>query len=101
MALGKLTYASSLFIAVGLFGVARLAFGTKPEATEAPSPAPRDVRGAAIERASVEHPIHASGLLRAKKELDLAFLLGGEVSWVSVDVGAHVKKGQVLSLIHI
>ena len=103
MALGKLTYAGSLFIAVGLLGVARLALGTKPEGVSVTgTPAmrgPRDVRAATIERAPMDHPIHTSGLLRAKKELDLGFLLGGEVTWVGVDVGAHVKKGQVLARI--
>jgi RND family efflux transporter MFP subunit len=57
------------------------------------------VRTAAPAREPVSHPIRATGTMRAKKEVDLAFLVGGEVSWVGVDVGAHVRRGQVLARI--
>jgi RND family efflux transporter MFP subunit len=58
---------------------------------------PTQVRLAAIGRGPVSHPIHAAGQIRAKSQVDLAFLVGGEVSWVAVDVGSKVRRGQILA----
>ena len=43
------------------------------------------------------HPIRGTGTTRAREEVDLSFLVGGEVTWVGVDVGSRVKRGQVLA----
>jgi multidrug efflux system membrane fusion protein len=54
-------------------------------------------RLAPVERHPVSHPIHATGQIRAKSQIDLGFLVGGEVTWVGVDVGTKVRRGQVLA----
>jgi RND family efflux transporter MFP subunit len=50
-------------------------------------------------RGAISHPIRTTGMTRATKELDLAFLVGGQVTWVGVDVGSSVTRGQVLARI--
>ena len=65
----------------------------------APPPEARPVRVAAPTRGAIGHPIRTTGMTRATKELDLAFLVGGQVTWVGVDVGSPVTRGQVLARI--
>lgn len=57
------------------------------------------VRLAEVERGDLAHPLHGSGTLGARHELDLSFKVGGVVSKVFVEAGARVRKGQVLALI--
>jgi len=52
-----------------------------------------------VRREAMAHPIRATGRTSAKRSVDLGFLVGGEVVWVGVDVGARVKRGQVLARI--
>jgi membrane fusion protein, multidrug efflux system len=59
--------------------------------------APIQARLAAVAHGPVSHPIHAAGQIRAKSQVDLAFLVGGEVSWVGVEVGSKVRRGQLLA----
>lgn len=61
------------------------------------SPQAIPVRLASVERHALSHPIHATGQIRAKSQIDLGFLVGGEVAWVGVDVSAKVRRGQVLA----
>jgi multidrug efflux system membrane fusion protein len=63
----------------------------------APPPAPVAVTVATVERGEVARPIRATGVIRAKAEVNLAFLVGGKVTWVGPDVGARVRRGQVLA----
>ncbi len=64
-----------------------------------PASPPHPVRLAHVERGSMSHPIRATGVIRAKNELDLGFLVGGQVAWVGVDVGSNVHRGQPLARI--
>jgi RND family efflux transporter MFP subunit len=71
--------------------------GKQGTAEVAPSAKAIPVRLAAVERHALSHPIHATGQIRAKSQIDLGFLVGGEVAWVGADVGAKVRRGQVLA----
>jgi RND family efflux transporter MFP subunit len=65
-----------------------------------PEPAPKAlVSVAPVVRGSIEHPLHGAGLVYAERELSLGFKVGGVVSQVRVDVGAKVKKGDVLATV--
>jgi RND family efflux transporter MFP subunit len=57
------------------------------------------VRAASVEHRPIAHPIRVTGLVRSKNEIELSFLVGGEVKWVGVDVGTNVRRGQVLARI--
>jgi len=57
----------------------------------------KPIRAAAVEHRPVAHPICATGTVRSKNNLELSFLLGGQVTWVGVDVGSVVHRGQALA----
>ena len=59
----------------------------------------KPVRVAAVEHRPVQHPIRATGQVHSKYELSLSFLVGGQVTWVGVDVGSSVRRGQILARI--
>jgi len=59
----------------------------------------KPIRIAAVERRPMMHPICATGTVRTKNNLELSFLIGGQVTWVGVDVGSVVHRGQVLARI--
>ncbi len=84
---------------LGVIGAAMARAAVQGPAETSPSAAEpaKSVRVANVERRKLEHPIRASGTVRAKNELELGFLLSGEVSWVGVDVGSRVRRGQVLA----
>jgi RND family efflux transporter MFP subunit len=88
---------------IGLFLTVSQASESSARKQEASSGLPSEaakpilVRLASVERRAMSHPIHATGQLRAKSQIDLGFLVGGEVAWVGVDVGAKVRRGQVLA----
>lgn len=75
-------------------------------ATSRPSPAsssphqvakPIPAQVAPVERHALARPIRAAGQLRAKSQIDLGFLIGGQVAWIGVEVGSTVRRGQVLA----
>ena len=97
-----------LFEAAALAPVVGLIFSVS--AAQDPRPENQPVRAAAgqhetptpatvapVERGLVSHPIHAAGQIRAKTQVDLAFLVGGEVTWVGADVGSRIRRGQILA----
>jgi len=57
------------------------------------------VRLAAVMHERQPLPVRVSGMLVAKRELDLAFKTGGIVRRVLVEEGARVRKGQTLATI--
>ncbi|HEY6879650.1 MAG TPA: efflux RND transporter periplasmic adaptor subunit [Polyangiales bacterium] len=57
------------------------------------------VRLAQVERGDLLRPLHGSGTLGARHELDLSFKVGGVVSKVFVEAGARVRKGQLLAAV--
>ncbi|NUR86171.1 MAG: biotin/lipoyl-binding protein, partial [Nonomuraea sp.] len=69
-----------------------LAFATSDD-----SPAPVQVRLAAAERGTVVSTVTAAGSTVDGSRRDLAFGTPGTLTKVSVKVGSHVKKGQVLA----
>lgn len=78
------------------------AFGAGSAAHAATPPqAPRatPVQLAPVTRGPITRQIRASGTLDAARELDLSFKVGGVVLRVTVDEGAHVKKGQPLAIV--
>jgi multidrug efflux system membrane fusion protein len=52
-----------------------------------------------VRREPVTHLVRAAGVLRAKRELELSFKVGGVIQRVAVEEGAHVKRGQLLCLL--
>ncbi|MDB4941623.1 MAG: Membrane-fusion protein [Labilithrix sp.] len=64
---------------------------------ETPAPAAFAVRVAEVQRGPVAHPVHGTGVVRLKNEVDLSFKVGGVVTTVLVEEGAVVKRGQVLA----
>ena len=85
--------------AIGLVLTVFAAQTPSPRVMPGPTTSPRAVpaRLAPVARGLVAHPIRATGQIRAKSQIDLAFLVGGEVTWVGVDVGTKVRRGQVLA----
>ena len=69
------------------------ACGKAPQA-EAP---PRPVRLMKLQSAGADHAVRYSGNVQARIESRLGFRVGGKVAARVVDVGATVKKGQVLA----
>lgn len=57
------------------------------------------VRLSPVERGSFQLPVHAAGTLGARHELELSFKVGGVVTQVPLEQGAHVRKGQLLASI--
>jgi RND family efflux transporter MFP subunit len=55
------------------------------------------VRLARVEHGPIARPIEAPGTLAAASEHDVSFEIGGKIAQLLVDVGAEVKKGQVLA----
>src|SRR5687767_5556189 len=53
----------------------------------------------AVRREPVTHLVRAAGVLRAKRELDLSFKVGGVIQRVAVEEGARVKRGQLLCVL--
>lgn len=68
-----------------------------PQATEAESPKPIQV--AEIRFAPAEQPRAFAGVIRARREADLAFRAGGRIAARLVDMGATVTAGQDLARI--
>lgn len=90
-----------------LFGLGRLAIpmalvlltlgGCKKKA-EAPSVA-RPVRSVVVEKREVSDPKVASGHLRARDEINLAFRISGRIIQRKVGVGDKVQAGQTVALL--
>lgn len=53
----------------------------------------------AVRSEPVTHLVRAAGVVRAKRELDLSFKVGGVVQRVAVEEGARVKRGQLLCVL--
>lgn len=79
--------------AAGAVACLLVACGKKPEA-EAP---PRPVRLMKLQPAGADNAVTYSGNIQARIESRLGFRVGGKVAARLVDVGATVKKGQVLA----
>ncbi len=88
-----------LFFGLGVVAIAVSALPAHPgPAAQAVEPQ-RLVRVASVEHRAIAHPIRGTGLVRSKNEIELSFLVGGEVTWVGADVGTNVRRGQVLARI--
>jgi RND family efflux transporter MFP subunit len=70
---------------------------SEDDAASPASPRPTLARVATVERHPLSRPIRAAGQVRAKSQIDLGFLIGGQVAWIGVDVGNRVRRGQVLA----
>ena len=90
-----------------LFGLGRLAvpmaltllvLGACKKEAEAP-PVVRPVRSVVVEKREVKDPKVASGHLRARDEVNLAFRIGGRIIQRKVDVGDKVQAGQTVALL--
>lgn len=55
------------------------------------------VRAAKVITKMLSFPIHTSGKVAAKAEMNLSFKVGGVLRRMHFDEGAHVRKGQVLA----
>jgi len=75
-----------------------VALGACKKKAEAP-PVVRPVRSVVVEKRMVKDPKVASGHLRARDEVDLAFRIGGRVIERKVDVGDMVQAGQTVALL--
>lgn len=89
MRMGKLT--SVLVILTGLIGVA----GCKEKA--APQSEVRPVRTVVADPKPIDDDRQAVGEIRARQESDIGFRVSGKLVARTVDVGAVVKKGDVLA----
>jgi RND family efflux transporter MFP subunit len=78
--------------------LALLALGACNKEPEAP-PVVRPVRSVVVEKREVKDPKIASGHLRARDEVNLAFRIAGRIIQRSVDVGDKVQAGQTVALL--
>ena len=60
------------------------------------SSARKDLDSVQIEKGSVRHEIILTGQIKATEHAQLKFLSSGELSWIGVEEGDWVKKGQYL-----
>jgi membrane fusion protein, multidrug efflux system len=89
-----------------LAALALLAAAPQLGGCESPARAagPREERAIPVVLSAVRHEpvtrlVRAAGVLRAKRELDLSFKVGGVIQRVAVEEGAHVRRGQLLCLL--
>src|SRR6476620_1856804 len=75
-----------------------LALGACKKKAEAPSVV-RPVCSVVVEKREVRDPKVASGHLRARDEVNLAFRIGGRIIQRKVDVGDMVQAGQTVALL--
>jgi len=89
----------SIFSVIGLFYSVFAGSQRKTQSANSNPTASKAIPAqlALVERRAISHPIHATGQMRAKSQIDLGFLVGGQVDWIGVDVGAKVHRGQVLA----
>ena len=78
--------------------LALLALGACKKKVEAP-PVVRPVRSVVVEKREVKDPKVASGHLRARDEVNLAFRIGGRIIQRKVGVGDKVQAGQTVALL--
>jgi membrane fusion protein, multidrug efflux system len=81
-----------------LMALALLAFGACQKKAEAP-PVVRPVRSIVVEKREVKDPKVASGHLRARDEVNLAFRIGGRMIERRVGVGDRVQAGQTVAVL--
>ena len=102
------TSRAGIKVLVVVFGVG--AFGIVAERHLAASPSPGNsttvdspprVEVVRPRRVTMAHRLQTNATLEAFEEADLFAKVSGYLSDVRVDIGDHVKAGQVLSLIHI
>jgi RND family efflux transporter MFP subunit len=82
------------FIALVLPAVALGGCGESPQAAPKPPPV---VRVQAAKVTSLASSVTLTGEIAARVESDLAFRIEGRIASRNVDVGDHVKKGQILA----
>src|SRR5439155_2843315 len=58
-----------------------------------------EIRTAKVERGDVVSSVSATGVLQALTTVDVKSNAGGEVKELKVDVGTHVKKGDLIARI--
>ena len=90
---------TALFLGLGAVAIAVSAVPAHRNPVSKVAESERIVRTANVEHRPIAHPIRVTGLIRSKNEVELSFLVGGEVTWVGVDVGSSVRRGQVLARI--
>ena len=78
--------------------LALLALGACKKKAE-PPPVVRPVRSIVVEKRDVGDPVVATGHLRARDEVNLAFRIGGKIIQRKVDVGDTVQAGQTVALL--
>jgi multidrug efflux pump subunit AcrA (membrane-fusion protein) len=78
--------------------LALLALGACKKKAEAP-PVVRPVRSVVVEKREVKDPKVASGHIRARDEVNLAFRIGGRIIQRKVGVGDKVQAGQTVALL--
>ena len=94
-----------LSVATAIAGASAIACRTANAEASAKPPAPIaatapiNVTLANVAHDAVSRPVHGTGVLRLKSEVDLSFKIGGVVTSVLVEEGASVKRGQVLARI--
>ncbi|NIV72271.1 MAG: efflux RND transporter periplasmic adaptor subunit, partial [Calditrichae bacterium] len=67
------------------------------QADEAQSETKITVKTTKITRKKMSFPVHTSGMLSSKKEINLSFKTGGILEKLFVDEGQGVKKGKLLA----
>uniref|UniRef100_UPI0022EA707B biotin/lipoyl-binding protein n=1 Tax=Falsiroseomonas oryzae TaxID=2766473 RepID=UPI0022EA707B len=68
-----------------------------PAAQATPAPAPRPVQVAEVVLAPAETAAAYTGIVRARREVDVGFRTGGRIAERLVEVGGTVAEGQVLA----
>ncbi|MDH0174610.1 macrolide transporter subunit MacA [Aeromonas dhakensis] len=62
-----------------------------------PSKAPEPVLTAQVTRQDVEQTVLASGVLQAIEQVDVGAQVSGQVTYLAVEAGQHVKQGDLLA----
>ncbi len=71
------------------------------QADEAQSETKITVKTTKITRKKMSFPVHTSGMLSSKKEINLSFKTGGILEKLFVDEGQGVKKGKLLAQLNL
>ena len=74
--------------------VVKVVVGTRTAKAKGP-----EIKTAKVERGDVVSSVSATGVLQALTTVDVKSNAGGEVKELKVDVGTHVKKGDLIARI--
>ena len=87
-------------LVIAVFGILRF-FGKNAKAGASPELSPRPVAVALVTRRPLVNSLTLSGAFRPYQQVDVHAKVAGFIRKIYVDVGDHVKAGQVLAILEV